>query len=77
MLFKQEDGQRPSDNEQMQNGQCVAKEINICSLNIQGFGKYLDNIDFKNHCKLFDIIGFYETWQENEKGFDCLIDSLY
>lgn len=50
--------------------QCVQTNLDICSLNIQGLKRYIDDVNFEKYCHNFDIIGLHETWQENEKEFD-------
>ena len=51
------------------NVHCTEKQLNICSLNIQGLMKYSDNTQFQDYCKLVDIIALYETWQSCGNDF--------
>ena len=51
------------------NVHCTEKQLNICSLNIQGLMKYSDNTQFQDYCKLVDIIALYETWQRCGNDF--------
>lgn len=40
-------------------------ELSICSMNVQGLKKFEGDQTFLNFCRKYDIIGMYETWQQN------------
>lgn len=49
-------------------------ELSICSMNVQGLKKFEGDQTFLNFCRKYDIIGMYETWQQNKSDFGSFLE---
>ena len=49
-------------------------ELSICSLNVRGLKKFIDDKEFINYCNKFDILSLCETWKTKSDHFSSFIN---